>query len=249
MFADQSGFQVRFDWGDRGIDAQGPGSGLIILVDVLSFSTCVDVATSRGAVVFPCLWNDERADNLAAEHEAVLATKQRRASGGYSLSPQSLAEIPPGTRLVLPSPNGATLSLLAARFAPTATACLRNAEAVATAARLRAQTVTVIGCGERWPDGNLRFAWEDLVGAGAVIAHLPGERSPEAQAAADAFRMAAPMLSKHLRNCASGRELIERGFEADLDWAGSLGASRSVPFLQDGCYTALDELQIHHQTV
>lgn len=238
MYADQSDFQVRFEWGDRGLDTLGPASDLIILVDVLSFSTCVEVATSRGATVFPYPWNDESADHFARERGAVLATKQRRAMGGYSLSPQSLALIPTDTRLVLPSPNGATLSLRATKYAATTTACFRNFEAVANYARQRGQTVTVIGCGERWPDGSLRFAWEDLVGAGAVIANLSGEPSPEARAAADVFRQTNGSLLQRLAECASGRELIERGFEADLEWAAALGVSQTVPLLQDGYYTA-----------
>lgn len=238
MSADQARFQVRFEWGERGIDLLGPVSDQIILVDVLSFTTCVDVAVSRGATVYPWPWNDESADRYAAERGAVAASKQRRSAGGYSLSPQSLAQIPTDGRLVLPSPNGATLSLQAARYATTTTACLRNCEAVANDARHRSRTIAVIGCGERWPDGSLRFAWEDLVGAGAVIAHLAEERSPEAQSAVDVFRQAAGDLRHRLADCVSGRELIERGFEADLEWAAQLNVSRCVPLLQDDCYAA-----------
>jgi hypothetical protein len=107
----------------------------------------------------------------------------------------SLADIPPGTRLVLPSPNGAALSLLAGTIAAPAgaavvAACLRNARAVAAFACHGGGSVAVIACGERWPDRSLRPAWEDLVGAGAVMADLPGRRSPETQAACDAFRAA-----------------------------------------------------------
>jgi len=246
VFSDQAAFAVRFEWGERGLQTLAPGCDFLILVDVLSFSTCVDVATSRGAEVIPYPWNDERAASHARALGAELATKERSASGGFSLSPNSLAKITAGTRLVLPSLNGAALSWLAGSHAATATACLRNSRAVAEFARLHGPSVAVVACGERWPDGSLRVAWEDLVGAGAVISHLPGSRSPEAQAACEAFLQAAATLPERMRNCSSGRELIERGFAADLDWASALDVSQTVPLMQSGSYLA-HRIQPRHE--
>jgi 2-phosphosulfolactate phosphatase len=110
-------------------------------------------------------------------------------------------------------------------------ACLRNAAAVAAFARSQAGPVAVIACGERWPDGSLRPAWEDLAAAGAVIADLPGPRSAEAEAACEVFRAAQPDVAGRLRACASGRELIERGFAADVEFAAVAGVSACVPVL------------------
>jgi 2-phosphosulfolactate phosphatase len=98
--------------------------------------------------------------------------------------------------------------------------------------------VAVIACGERWTDGSLRPAWEDLVGAGAVIAQLPGPRSPEAEAAVAAFRGAEANLQTRLRECSSGRELIERGFAGDVDLAAAYGVSECVPVMQAGAFVA-----------
>lgn len=233
MFADQSDFEVRFEWGVQGLTAIAPGSTVIIIVDVLSFCTCVDIAVARGAAVLPSRWRDDSAVSFANEKGAMLANPNRR-TYGYSLSPGSLAGIPPGTRLVLPSPNGATLSMLAAGLCTTVAACLRNASAVARFARQQGGPVSVIACGERWSDGSLRPAWEDMIGAGAVIAGLAGTRSPEASAAADAFHRATPMLQMEMRACASGRELIERGFGSDVELAAAHGASICVPlFVED----------------
>ena len=82
---DQSEYQIRFEWGERGVAELAPISDFVVIVDVLSFSTCVDVASSRGATVFPFGWKDQRAEAYAAEHEAILAG--RRGQGTYSLSP------------------------------------------------------------------------------------------------------------------------------------------------------------------
>lgn len=236
MFWDQSPFAVRFEWGERGLEAIGPSSGVVVIVDVLSFSTCVDVASARGAVILPYRWRDGTATRYAEEQQAILAG--HRASDGYSLSPVSLAGIPDGTRLVLPSPNGATLSLRAAEIGIPVAACLRNAAAVAGFARSQGGPVAVIGCGEQWADGSLRPAWEDLIGAGAVIAHLPGRRSPEAEAACEAFRCAEADVRGRLRACSSGRELIERGFAADVEMAAAVGVSGCVPVLTRGAFIA-----------
>ena len=208
-----------------------------MIVDVLSFGTCVDVATARGAEVLPYRWRDDTAAPYAEEQRAILADGHR-GTDRYSLSPTSLAGIPSGTRLVLPSPNGAAVSLRATKVGTTVASCLRNAAAVARFARSRGGPVAIIACGERWADGSLRPCWEDLVGAGAVAAELPGPRSPEAEAACDAFRQAEADLAGRLRVCSSGRELIDRGFAADVDLAAAVGVSECVPVLSGDAFVA-----------
>jgi 2-phosphosulfolactate phosphatase len=79
----------------------------VIVVDVLSFSTCVDVAVSRAASIFPYPWKDAAAGQFATRHQAELAGARGRAR--YSLSPVSFVDAPAGLRCVLPSPNGAAL--------------------------------------------------------------------------------------------------------------------------------------------
>ncbi len=190
---------------------------MLVVVDVLSFSTAVDVAVARGAVVYPARWADEHA-----------STSRERP---YSLSPASLTSIPPGTRLVLASPNGATICADAEELGAVVIAgCLRNASAVAAAAA-RAGDVGVVAAGERWPDGGLRPAIEDLFGAGLILAALAGEPSGEARAAIAA---AEAVTLDDLQSCASARELIERGFAEDVELALERDVSTAVPLLRDG---------------
>ena len=61
----QDHFQARFDWGEDGLRALAPFATTIVIVDVLSFSTAVDIAVSRAAAVYPARWKDERAARRA----------------------------------------------------------------------------------------------------------------------------------------------------------------------------------------
>jgi 2-phosphosulfolactate phosphatase len=168
MFFDQCEFDIRCEWGSAGVRQFVGNSDAIIIVDVLSFSTCVAIAVGHGAVVYPYEWKDASAAAYANSLGAVLASPHRQNLTGYSLSPTSLLNIPVGTRLVLPSPNGAALSL-ATEYVPTFAGCLRNAQAVAHVVQRIGARISLVPAGERWADGSLRPAFEDLIGAEALI--------------------------------------------------------------------------------
>jgi len=209
-----------------------------VIVDVLSFCTAVDIAVQRGAEVVALPWGDERAIDAAQRAGAVLAGP--RGAAGFSLSPSTLGEIPAGTRLALPSPNGAMLCALAQRTgAQVLAGCLRNAAATARAAQqlARGAPIGLVPAGERWglTDGPMRPALEDALGAGAIAAVLPGAFSPEAELAAAQFDAARSRgLRGVLAACASGRELAADGFAADVTLAAAHDASEVAPQLRDG---------------
>ena len=226
------------EWGLTGVETLRDQVSVLVIVDVLSFSTAVDVAVSRGAAVYPFAYGDqEAAEAAAARVGAVLARPRRTAGGQLSLSPVSLATIPAGLKVMLPSPNGSRLSL-ACGGTPVLAGCLRNAASVARAAKAiaGAGVVGVIPAGERWPDGGLRPAIEDLLGAGAILDHLDLPCSPEAQVARDAYRSAGGNLANLIRASVSGRELIDAGFAGDVEMALEEGASCCAPMLIDGAY-------------
>lgn len=234
MYYEQAEYEIRCEWGLAGVEHLGPACDVVVVVDVLSFSTCVDVAVGRGATVYPYRWKDGSAGEFADRIGAVVA-QPRRSATGYSLSPASLMVIPKGTKLVLPSPNGSTLTL-AAGDKPTLAGCLRNANAVASAAQELGKKILVVPAGERWPDGTLRPCVEDMVGAGAIVHHLSGTKSPEASIAEAAFLSVAHSLSETLSSCSSGRELIERDYTQDVELASQLNVSNCAPVMKDGAY-------------
>jgi 2-phosphosulfolactate phosphatase len=224
---DQGGWACRCEGGPTAVEALAPAD-VTIVVDVFSFTTCVDVAASRGVAILPYPWNDPSAADFARYQNAELAGRRRQAR--YSLAPASYLDAPAGLRCVLPSPNGAQVTLAAARKASVVLAgSLRNASAVAEAASRMGSTFNVIPAGERWIDGSLRPAVEDWIGAGAILRALPGSRSPEAASAVALFEAHRDRLIDILEECGSGRELHGRGHQRDALIAGELDASRGVP--------------------
>lgn len=233
MIFNQQDFDVRLEWGRHGVEQLAPISDVIIIVDILSFSTSVDIATELGAILYPYRWKDESAMEYAQSIQAELADFNRTSSQGYTLSPTSMMNIKTGTQLVLPSPNGSTLTMLTGNT-PTLCGCLRNAKAVATYAKRYGKKISIIAAGEQWPDKSLRIAFEDLIGAGAIISYLLGQLSPESKAGLTAFENLKSNLIPEIKNCCSGKELIDRGFEHDILLACALNTSDNVPvFVQD----------------
>ena len=226
---------VYFGWGLQGLLSLLPASDAVVIVDVLSFSTAVDVAVSRGARVLPYPYGQVDAETYAKSRGAVLARPRSAGGGQLSLSPGTLKTVASGTRIVLPSPNGSRLSRETGAV-PTLAGCLRNAAAVAEASSSLGPSIGVIAAGERWPDGSLRPAIEDLLGAGAIIQHMTAPLSPDAEAARGAFRVLQDRVRDVVRNSQSGRELIEAGYAGDVEMATQMDVSRTVPLLQGGAY-------------
>jgi 2-phosphosulfolactate phosphatase len=222
------------EWGMQGLRASARGR-IVVIVDVLSFSTATTIAVAGGATILPCEWNDERAAALAKSEKAELAAK--RGKGRFSLAPASLRDVPRGLRLVLPSPNGSTLAYAARDLDATAIVigCLRNAAAVASWVENR--PVVVIAAGEKWSDGSMRFAIEDWLGAGAIISRLAGSHSYDAEAARTALVTMRGKLRDVLAVSRSGIELIEKGYPDDVDLASELDVDRAVPLLAGNAFT------------
>ena len=249
--AGQTEDAYRFDWGSEGLHAIGQDAAVIIIVDVLSFTSAVDVAVGRGGFVYPYPSSDEGAAEFAASLGAELAVHRNAVNevSRWSISPQTLSGLPRGSRLVIPSINGATLVHKAAAFGvPILAGCLRNATAVANRAASLADgrgSIAVIAAGERWytNTGPLRPSAEDLIGAGAVLHALDPSAavrqpccSPEAAAARAGFASARYRLVEHITRTASGRELLAQGWADDVGMSSAHDVSQVAPILRDGAF-------------
>ena len=258
--------RVLLEWGPAGAQAYGDsghhgGSRLVarVVVDTLSFTTAVSVAADRGIEVLPYRWADASAATFATARGATLAVgRSQAAPGQVSLSPSSLRAAEPSLRrVVLPSPNGSTISAALGDLGCDVVAgCLRNRTAVASYLLSLSSgpsttpdvDVLVVPAGERWPDGSLRPAIEDLWGAGAVVAALQEAAgadsavlvSQEAAAAAASYRLVADRLEEAMFAVVSGQELAATGFADDVTVAAELDASDVVPVLRDGAFRPAD---------
>lgn len=241
--------QVHVEWGPIGAELAAARGDVVVVVDLLSFSTALTVVAERGGVCLPFTADELRAaggrDAVAAAHDAI-ALGDVRALDGYTLSPTSLLSVRAGERLVVTSFNGAACTVAAAGRGAVAVmaGCLRNRAAVAARVEglLRARDasrVTLVCCGERWSSvadvDGFRPSVEDWVTAGAIAAELTGRTmSPEA-----ALAVAASAVLRHgdvaawLRSTISGRELVAKGFAADADVAAAVDAADVVPVLDE----------------
>lgn len=243
----QPGSGVRFDWGLAGAAELGRVCAVLVVVDVLSFTTSVEVAVGRGMRVHPFPWGEQAAE-YARRVGAVAAVGRREVTPAHpwSLSPAALRSAPAVGDLVLPSPNGSAICAAATVTGqPVLAASLRNAPAVGRWLRREGygsteSPVGVVAAGEHWPDGALRPAVEDQFGAALVLdalATVPGGLSVEA-AVALAVLAGVPDVPAAIRGCVSGRELIERGFAQDVEIAAQIGVSKVVPVLRNGVFSA-----------
>lgn len=153
----QTAFRVRLEWGRRGAVRAAKRGDVVVLVDVLSFSTLAAIAVARGAILYPCRTQAE-VEETAQRVGGVIAQRRRHVTGPghYSLSPQTFDAAPRGARIAIASPNGATCCRLAQAAPRVFVGGLLNASATAMAlVQTITETnlpVTLVACGERWMD-------------------------------------------------------------------------------------------------
>jgi 2-phosphosulfolactate phosphatase len=242
----QSPAGVRFEWGAAGAGLLAEACAILVVVDVLSFSTATTVAVERGIRVHPFPWRGQDARAYAGRVGAVVASGRRAVTADHpwSLSAAALRAAPVVPDLVLPSPNGSTIcSAAASTGAAVVAGCLRNARAVA--AWLMAhdygtadRPIGVVAAGERWPDATLRPAVEDLLGAAVLLdglATLQAGFSVEAAVAVSVLD-GVPDVAAAVRGCGSGRELMAAGFGQDVEIAVEINRTDVVPLLHSGVF-------------
>jgi 2-phosphosulfolactate phosphatase len=231
------------DWGIRGVEEASKRGDVIVVVDVLSFSSAITTAIHYGAIIYPYSGRgDIKAFGKMVHAEVLLERKEARYLGRPSLSPPSFkSRQHKGKKFVLSSFNGAACSRVPQKVPALLIGCLLNASSVSTLANKLGKdlhsNITVIACGERWSNvtrkeqKELRPAVEDYLGAGAILEKLKGSKSPESELCINAFRKSKKGLKKLLWNCSSGKELREFGFDEDVIFASQVDTYKDVPVL------------------
>lgn len=236
---------VRLEWGRDGARRAAQRGDILVIVDVLRFSTAVVAILCKEGTVMPCAW-EQNPEALANQFQAEVASSRLDTpqKSRYSLSPRSYESLEAGSRIILPSPNGATCSRLGAEVPYLFAGALVNARTVSQVVRRIIHTthlsVTVVACGERWgepgEDGALRFALEDYLGAGAILSHLDLEMSPEAEVCARAFQSMEGNITNLLNHCGSGVELKMRNAWEDVIFASRCDTCSIAPVLRNGWF-------------
>ncbi|WP_227397088.1 2-phosphosulfolactate phosphatase [Jeotgalibacillus aurantiacus] len=238
---DQHGYEIKLEWGRRGAREAAERGDIIIIVDVLSFSSTVTAAMNVQATIFPFPPSEDgRLYAKEKDAEYILGRAEAAKRGLPTLSPVTFGSEHANKRFVLSSLNGAYCTWLASDVAALLIGSLRNASAVAKAAnelQLKSgKDITLVPCGEQWNEpmeheDSLRPSIEDYLGAGAILSELTGCISPEATLCKLAFEQSKDQLSYLIYDCGSGRELRERGFEADVHFCSQLNKDNVVPIL------------------
>lgn len=234
--------RVQLAWGRRGAQQAAERGDILVVIDTLRFSTTASTAVHHGALIYPCPLDEAMFNELARRVGGEVAIVWRNSStpARFTLSPSSYLAIEPGTRVVLPSPNGSTCCQYGSMTPALFVGALVNAQAVAQAvSQLLVASdlnVTVLACGERWrvpaEEGVLRFALEDYLGAGAILSALPFPQMIEAQACVATFTAMRDHLEEALWECESGQELRAIALGEDVRHAAQLNIYATAPVLR-----------------
>lgn len=233
--------EARLEWGIKGVAAAMRRGDVIIIVDVIRFTSAVVSAASKGHEVVP-MPTDAEARDFAKENGLP------HFDGMGALCPKNFFGIA-SKRIVLPSPNGATLSYNASGNGGAFIASYLNATAAAEEAYESAaragKNLSFIASGEvgderrvwlpEWEralaGGNELFCVEDFMCAGLVASKIAAEKSPELLSAEMEFQKNAGRLRRTLEESASGIEVMLAGHHEDVTAYSHVDAYRVAPRL------------------
>lgn len=238
----QAPFQCRMDWGARGVKEASARGDIIIVVDVLSFSSAITNAVHNGVIIypFPRTGDINEYGKLAEAEVCILERTRARELGLPSLSATSFNESHKGKKYIVSSINGATCVKAANESNLVFVGCLLNISAVVNVVNQiqkdKNLNITVIASGERWNSANdepkeLRPSIEDYLGVGAILELLNGTKSPEAKVCISAYKNSKTELNDLIADSSSGRELKAMEFPEDVEFCSQIDIYKEVPVI------------------
>jgi len=207
----------------------------VVVFDVLRATTTMTAALAAGAReirVFDSLDAAQRSARTFDGARLLCGEAHCLPPAGFDLgnSPASFsATLVAGKTLFMCTTNG-TRALVAARSAKRLyIGALTNAAAVAEVLAREALDHTLLLCAGT----SGEIATEDAIGAGAVLHSLAKMRSIDlasdsAEIALNLYQSAGSDLRSALRNTRGGRNVIEAGLPADIDYAAQINRTRTV---------------------
>jgi 2-phosphosulfolactate phosphatase len=207
---DQFTYQVRLEWGVDGLARLAPAD-IVVVVDVLRFSTTVIEAVERGA--------DFRLD-AAARATSINGAAVAEAAGARG------ALVLVGSLRNASAVADAVLAEQKRRGGRTSIAVIAAGELTGTdaGATVRFAVEDQLGAG----------AIVDALGSLGI-----DHTSPDAAVASESFRALRRAVKHLLTASGSGLELIRRGRRDEVLAASAVDAASVVPVLRDGVFRAL----------
>lgn len=208
----QANYQVRLDWGMPGLERLAPAH-VVVVVQTLGLSARAIGAAEQGGA------NEAVAADTDAADRVALAAAER------------------GAHVVVGGIRNAA-AVAAHVLAVQHDRADRTSIAVVAVGQPAVVTGGSTTAGEN--DSDLRFAVEDLLGAGAVIAALGDlgidHASPDAAVAAEGFRALRGAVRHLLTASGTGRLLADAGERDTVLAAAERDAASVVPVLRAGVY-------------
>jgi 2-phosphosulfolactate phosphatase len=207
---DQSRYQVRLDWGPEGLRRLAPAH-IVVVVDVLRFSTTVIDAVAGGA--------DQPLD--AAAHAVSI-----NGAAAAEAAAESGAVVLLGALRNASAVAAAVLAEQQRRGARTSVSIIAAGERTGrdAASAVRFAVEDQLGAG----------AIIDALAARGI-----DHTSPDAAVAGESFRALRRATTHLLTASGSGLELIDAGRRDEVVAAAALDAASVVPVLREGIFTAL----------
>jgi 2-phosphosulfolactate phosphatase len=229
--------------------AARPPAGVAVVIDVLRATSTIATALANGAgSVIPVREPDEAIATMKRiGRDRVLLCGERgsRRINGFDLdnSPASYtAEAVLGKTLAFTTTNGTRALIDAARDgAVVYCGALLNRKAIVNALREGEPHDALLVCAGN--EGAVSF--EDLLGAGAIVAQLyradrTVQRSDAARAAMTVYEANAKQLTTAIAFGTHARALRDAGFAADVAACARLDVLDVVPVYREGLITALE---------
>ncbi|GFN22919.1 MAG: 2-phosphosulfolactate phosphatase [Thermoanaerobacteraceae bacterium] len=218
----------------------GLAGKVVLVVDTLRATTTIATALEAGCLeIIPVLTPEEAIEmRERLEDDRVLLGGERGGVKipGFDLGNSPLeytAEVVGGKRIIMTTTNGTRAIKRAAPARVIFLAAVVNAPAVAAAAAEVEGDVSILCAGTRD-----RFSLEDFLTAGLLIDELRqrGNYSLRdgARAALELYGLYKGDVAGIIRGSLHGRQLLELGFEADLDYSSRIGLLSTVPSYNGG---------------